>query len=91
MNLNRMAGDIGVDGLGDRVSESAGGPRCCMAATTGDLLTTGRNGRHIYVIALAVRIQYFGFTSDLSTLHSLLASLGWHHSAPAGRAEDNDP
>jgi hypothetical protein len=25
--------------LGDRVSESPGGPRCCMAATTGDLLS----------------------------------------------------
>jgi hypothetical protein len=30
-----------------------------MAATTGDLLISGRNGRHIYAIALAVRIQYF--------------------------------
>jgi hypothetical protein len=30
-----------------------------MAATTGDLLITGRNGRHTYVIPLALRIQYF--------------------------------
>ena len=58
MNLNRMAVDIGGR-LGDPVSVSAGGPRCCMAATTGDLLITGRNGRHTYVIALPLRIQYF--------------------------------
>jgi hypothetical protein len=79
MNLTPMARDTGVGGLGIESPSPLGGPRCCLAATTGDLLTTGRSWAQLRRRARYFHYQnsvFFGFTSDFSTLRSVEAAQG---------------
>jgi hypothetical protein len=74
--MNDIAVEVLEGRFGDRVPESAGGPRCCMAATTGDLVFLAAASGRIS-ISLTRRREMWDGTAWLGSEPAVLAAGGF--------------